>query len=158
MSADHKYIRLDQFQRLLDLIGTRDNHGYWTYEKDDANAKVSNTVAFLERNASNGLPVRDLAMAQDYVAHYKPVMKDIEKRANEALNALSPFTNIYSLYDSNTSSPHAQIVTVLIYQQEIIKSLVNLINNDDGEYHYHPDFISASKRRMLNWHKGVNYK
>ena len=57
MSKPTKYVRLDHVQELLKLIGTRDSFNDWTYEYDKANKKVSNTVAFIERNAKYFTPV-----------------------------------------------------------------------------------------------------
>jgi len=51
MTSQRKYVRLDHIQELLKLIGTRDSFNDWTYEYDKANQKVSNTVAFIKRNA-----------------------------------------------------------------------------------------------------------
>jgi hypothetical protein len=46
-----KYIRLDHFETLLELIDKRDRYEFWTDEHEKYTKKVKNTVAWLERNA-----------------------------------------------------------------------------------------------------------
>jgi hypothetical protein len=46
-----KYIRLDHFEKLLELIDKRDSFADWTDNYEKYTKKVKNTVAWIERNA-----------------------------------------------------------------------------------------------------------
>lgn len=78
MTQAQKYVRLDHVQELLKLIGTRDSFNDWTYEYDKANKKVSNTVAFIERNAKEFVPTTDSNQLHTDIDELKAVHRHLQ--------------------------------------------------------------------------------
>lgn len=51
MEDKKKYIRLDHFQKFMELLNNRDRNYDWSDEYEKYDKKVKNTIEWLERNA-----------------------------------------------------------------------------------------------------------